>query len=459
MAMEYEEDGNGNSILLVLECRNFNLSRQRRLDNEYSEPLSNQVLVELPLGEAVEGFELEKAICSHGLFMLALNHRDPTPAPSLALCPPTSSSSIFYLHIYGASSFFPPHRHSLLNQVSRILRLSESEENKVREFRSIVEALHEEEEEATKYLRSFRGRVFRSPTLFEDIVKCILLCNCQFSRTLSMTKALCELHFEIQHQISSLKAAEDDFILKTPVGKESKRKLRDSGLFRNFTSLKKKTRFRFPIVKSGASYSSTLSLTPSRPIPSYETPPSFWFELTFETEMGENRMTGKVKWFDDQKGYGFISPDDGGDDLFVHQSSIRSEGFRSLADGEEVEYVVESSEGRPKAIEVTGPNGNPVRGSSRSGRGGGGGGYGGYGGGSSGYGGGGRRGGYGGGGGGGGAGCYKCGEMGHLARDCGQGSGGGGGRYGGGGGGGGGGACYNCGGSGHFARECPNSGR
>ncbi|PPD89303.1 hypothetical protein GOBAR_DD13760 [Gossypium barbadense] len=76
--------------------------------------------------------------------------------------------------------------------------------------------------------------------------------------------------------------------------------------------------------------------------------------------MGENRMTGKVKWFDDQKGYGFISPDDGGDDLFVHQSSIRSEGFRSLADGEEVEYVVESSEGRPKAVEVTGPNGNPL---------------------------------------------------------------------------------------------------
>ncbi|MBA0774704.1 hypothetical protein Gotri_009896 [Gossypium trilobum] len=108
-----------------------------------------------------------------------------------------------------------------------MLRLSEFEENKVREFRSIVEALHGEEE-ATEYLRSFSGRVFRSPTLFEDMVKCILLCNCQFSRTLSMAKALCELQFEIQHQISSSKAAEDDFIPKTPAGKESKRKLRVS---------------------------------------------------------------------------------------------------------------------------------------------------------------------------------------------------------------------------------------
>ncbi|XP_022762279.1 glycine-rich protein 2-like [Durio zibethinus] len=190
--------------------------------------------------------------------------------------------------------------------------------------------------------------------------------------------------------------------------------------------------------------------------------------------MGESRMTGKVKWFSDQKGFGFITPDEGGEDLFVHQSSIRSEGFRSLADGEEVEFVIESSEGRTKAVDVSGPNGNPVRGTTRSSRGGGGGygggGSGGYGGG--GYGGGGRRGGYGGGGGGysgggsggyggggsGGGGCFKCGEMGHMARDCTQGGGGGGGRYGGGGGSGGM-ACYNCGGAGHFARDCPNNGR
>ncbi|XP_047322844.1 glycine-rich protein 2-like [Impatiens glandulifera] len=179
------------------------------------------------------------------------------------------------------------------------------------------------------------------------------------------------------------------------------------------------------------------------------------------------RVSGVVKWFNDQKGFGFITPDDGSEDLFVHQSSIRSEGFRSLGEGETVEFIIDSGDdGRTKAVEVTGPNGVPVKGNTRGGGGGGGGrGGGGYGdnsyGGSRGGGGyGGSRGGGGyGGGGGGGGGCYKCGEEGHMARDCSQGGGGGGGRGGGGRGGGGGGGCYSCGESGHFSRECPNGAR
>ncbi|XP_057495824.1 glycine-rich protein 2-like [Actinidia eriantha] len=159
-------------------------------------------------------------------------------------------------------------------------------------------------------------------------------------------------------------------------------------------------------------------------------------------EEGDNsRMKGVVKWFNDQKGFGFITPDDGSEDIFVHQSSIRSEGFRSLGDSEFVEFVVETgSDGRTKAADVTGPNEEPVQGSTRGGGGGRGGGYG--------FNGGGRGGGRGGRGGGGGEAnaCFKCGEAGHMARDCYQGGGRGGG-------------CYNCGEDGHFARECPNSSR
>lgn len=61
---------------------------------------------------------------------------------------------------------------------------------------------------------------------------------------------------------------------------------------------------------------------------------------------------GTVKWFNDQKGFGFIAPDDGGKDLFVHQSSIQSSGFRSLKEGDKVEYESEQGQKGPQAGNV-----------------------------------------------------------------------------------------------------------
>ncbi|KAH6784568.1 hypothetical protein C2S52_009527 [Perilla frutescens var. hirtella] len=192
------------------------------------------------------------------------------------------------------------------------------------------------------------------------------------------------------------------------------------------------------------------------------------------------RSKGVVSKFNDQKGYGFIQPEEGSEDLFVHQTAIKSDGYRTLREGQEVEFTIIQDGGRTKATDVTAPGGGPVdttsrRGNSSNSRGGGygyddrrndGNGCGGVGhlarecpsG---------NRGSGGGGGSGGGA-CFTCGEPGHMARDCVRGGGGGGGysRGGGGGGGfgrfsggggGGGGKCFNCGESGHFARECKST--
>ena len=62
--------------------------------------------------------------------------------------------------------------------------------------------------------------------------------------------------------------------------------------------------------------------------------------------------TGKVKWFDSKKGFGFITPDDGSKDLFVHHTEVQMEGFKNLSDGQAVEYEVEEGEKGPRAQSV-----------------------------------------------------------------------------------------------------------
>ncbi|PWA37828.1 zinc finger, CCHC-type [Artemisia annua] len=68
------------------------------------------------------------------------------------------------------------------------------------------------------------------------------------------------------------------------------------------------------------------------------------------------RLEGTVKWFNGQKGFGFIAPtEESGEDIFVHQSEIKVEGFRFLRDGQRVEFSVDTSEdGRKKAVDVVG---------------------------------------------------------------------------------------------------------
>jgi len=81
------------------------------------------------------------------------------------------------------------------------------------------------------------------------------------------------------------------------------------------------------------------------------------------------KKTGHCKWFNAKKGFGFITRDDEEEDVFVHQTGIHAEGFRSLLENEKVEFnLTEDDQGRLKAIDVTGPEGAYVKGAPKPGQ-------------------------------------------------------------------------------------------
>jgi len=83
--------------------------------------------------------------------------------------------------------------------------------------------------------------------------------------------------------------------------------------------------------------------------------------------MSDETKKGKCKWFDSTKGFGFIAVEGEDSDIFVHQSDIYAPGFRSLAEGEDLEFKISTDpkSGKLKAVEVTGPEGNYVQGAPR----------------------------------------------------------------------------------------------
>jgi cold shock protein len=74
--------------------------------------------------------------------------------------------------------------------------------------------------------------------------------------------------------------------------------------------------------------------------------------LTSEIPIQPRRLSGRVRWFSSEKGYGFIEPDDGGEDVFVRHSAIDADGFRTLDGGQRVTYESGSDGRGPRALRV-----------------------------------------------------------------------------------------------------------
>ncbi|CAD5960927.1 cold-shock protein [Planktothrix agardhii 1806] len=64
------------------------------------------------------------------------------------------------------------------------------------------------------------------------------------------------------------------------------------------------------------------------------------------------KIKGQVKWFNDSKGFGFITPDDGSKDIFVHHSAIQGNGFKTLTEGQKVEFEIQQGQKGPSAMNV-----------------------------------------------------------------------------------------------------------